>query len=60
VKIRAFTSSREEHERDDVYWVNYYPNGMCDAFTIRAGGRGAPPVPDPVDPLSGRAKVEYD
>lgn len=60
VKIRSFNSSRQDQERDDVYWVNYHPNGMCDAFTVELEDEDGRACTIQVDPLSGRAKVEYD
>lgn len=60
VRIASFDSDRVEREVNGVYWVNYYPNGMCDPYTIRlrdAYGQGAEVS---IDPLSGKAEVDYE
>jgi hypothetical protein len=30
ISIEDFTSTADDQEQDGVFWVNYYPNGMCD------------------------------
>jgi Tfp pilus assembly protein FimT len=60
IRIASFESDREEQEYEGIYWVNYHANGMCDAYeiTIEDEQRNAAVIR--VDPLSGKAQVEYD
>jgi type II secretory pathway pseudopilin PulG len=53
-------SAEERQEFDGIYWVNYYPNGMCDKYTLMLeDGSGKTATVD-VDPLSGTAEVTYE
>lgn len=49
-----------EQEHDGIYWVNYFPNGMCDKFSLRLVDEQDLSAVLYVDPLSGSAKVEYE
>jgi hypothetical protein len=60
VKIAAFESDKVEQERDGIYWVNYYANGMCDPYSVRLEDEQRRTATITVDPLSGKAKVEYE
>ncbi len=60
VKIAEFDSEQGAQEFKGVYWVNYYPNGMSDEFTVRLEDEYHKTATVSVDPLSGRAKVEYE
>jgi prepilin-type N-terminal cleavage/methylation domain-containing protein len=60
VKIARFESEKVEQEKDGIYWVNYYRNGMCDPYSIELRDEHNRSATLTVDPLSGKAKVEYD
>lgn len=60
VNITSFESEKVEQEKDGIYWVNYYRNGMCDPYSIELQDEYHKSATVTVDPLSGKAKVEYD
>ena len=60
VQIAHFESEKVEQEKDGIYWVNYYRNGMCDPYSIELRDEYNKSATVTVDPLSGKAKVEYD
>ena len=60
VNIAHFESEKVEQEKDGIYWVNYYRNGMCDPYSIELRDEHHQSATVTVDPLSGKAKVEYD
>jgi type II secretory pathway pseudopilin PulG len=60
VHISHFESDKVEQEKDGIYWVNYYRNGMCDPYSIEIQDEYHKSAVVTVDPLSGKAKVEYD
>ena len=60
VRIASFESEKVEQEKDGIYWVNYYRNGMCDPYVIELQDEYRKSATVTVDPLSGKAKVEYD
>jgi type II secretion system protein H len=60
VHISHFESSKVEQEKDGIYWVNYYRNGMCDPYSIEIEDEYHKSATVTVDPLSGKAKVEYE
>jgi hypothetical protein len=60
VKIAHFESEKVEQEKDGIYWVNYYRNGMCDPYSIELRDEYNKSATVIVDPLSGKAKVEYE
>lgn len=60
VKIASFESDKVEQEKDGIYWVNYYRNGMCDPYSLRLSDEYKKSATITVDPLSGKAKVEYE
>ena len=60
VKITHFESEKVEQEKDGIYWVNYYPNGMCDPYSVEVEDEYGKSATIEVDPLSGKAKVEYE
>lgn len=55
VKILSFRGGRVI---DDLYYVNYYPNGMCEAYEIQIGDDESRVARIQVDAVTGRAKVE--
>ena len=59
VRITSFESEKSGQVVDELYWINYYPNGMCDKYSLAlvdAYGKSAEVA---VDNLSGRVSVEY-
>ena len=42
---------------DDLYFVNYYPNGMCEAYEIKIGDEENRTATIQVDAITGKAKV---
>ena len=60
VTITHFESEKVEQEKDGIYWVNYYRNGMCDPYAIEIQDEYQKAATVTVDPLSGKAKVEYE
>ena len=60
VKISSFESEKVEQEKDGIYWVNYYPNGMCDPYAVEIEDEYGKRARIEVDPLSGKAKVDYE
>lgn len=55
VKIAAFKGGRAF---DDIYYVSYFPNGMCDAYEIELGDDENRTARIEVDAITGKAKVE--
>ena len=60
VNIVNFESEKVEQEKDGIYWVNYYRNGMCDPYSLVLRDEYHKSATVTVDPLSGKAKVEYE
>ena len=54
VKILKFSGGREI---EDLHYVNYYPNGMCEAYEIELGDDEGRATRIRVDPVTGKAKV---
>jgi type II secretory pathway pseudopilin PulG len=60
VGFSEITSVAEDQEENGVHWVNYYPNGMCDAHTVTiADARGKQMVVK-VDGITGEIHVEQN
>jgi|LSQX01.3.fsa_nt_gb prepilin-type N-terminal cleavage/methylation domain-containing protein len=57
VKILSFRGGREF---DGIYYVNYYPNGMCDSYEVRVGDSENRGARLRVDPVTGKAQVTRD
>jgi hypothetical protein len=55
VAIRSFKGGREI---DDIHYVSYYPNGMCEAYEIEIGDDENRTARIEVDPVTGKAKVD--
>ena len=53
-----FLEFRGGQELDGIYYVNYYPNGMCEAYELRMGEESDRSVRIRVDAVTGKAKVE--
>jgi hypothetical protein len=60
VKILSVKTESESQEYDGIFWVNYFPNGMCDEYTVQLRDAKNKTATVQIDPLSGRASVEYD
>ena len=60
VKIVRFVSEKKGQTHDGIYWVNYYPNGMCDPYEMELEDSHDKRVSVKVDPLSGKVAVEYE
>ena len=54
VKILSFTGGREV---DDLHYVSYYPNGMCEAYEVKIGDAEGRTARIRVDRVTGKAKV---
>lgn len=54
VKILAFAGGKEI---DELHYVSYYPNGMCEAYEIRIGDDENRVARIRVDAVTGKAKV---
>ena len=57
VKILSF---RGGQEIDELYYVNYYPNGRCEGYEIEIGDEENHRARIKVDPVTGKAKVERE
>ena len=57
VKILSFKGG---HAYDDIYYVSYFPNGMCEAFTVEIGDDENRRAEIRVDPVTGKATVERE
>jgi len=57
VKILSF---RGGQEFDDLHYVNYYPNGMCEAYEIEIGDDENHVSRIKVNAVTGKAKVERE
>lgn len=51
---------REAEEIKGVYWVNYYPNGMCDGFRIELADPNGARVVISAEGISGAADVMWE
>ncbi len=61
IKIVDFESKIADQEIEGIYWVNYFPNGMCDPYKIRvAGADGKKFATIEVDSISGQVEVKYE
>jgi len=61
VKIVEFESDVVDQEIDGIYWVKYYPNGMCDPYELRLKDPdGEKYARIEVDSVSGQVNIEYE
>jgi prepilin-type N-terminal cleavage/methylation domain-containing protein len=61
VRIVDFTAPSRLQEADGVYWVNYFPSGVSDSFSLRiADEQRRSSVRLHFDHLSGTVRTEYD
>lgn len=59
IKITSVESGKAAQQHEGIFWVNFYPSGMCDDFSITLSDDQDKTVTVSVDPLSAKAKVEY-
>lgn len=59
VKVSAFETSASGQVLQDMYWVNYFPNGMSEGFVIVLEDKAGKRARVTVDGLSGDAEVEF-
>ncbi len=57
VKILSFRGGKEF---DGIYYVSYYPNGMCDAYTIEIGDEENRKMSIQIDAVTGKATVKRE
>jgi len=57
VKILDFKGGKEF---DEIFYVSYYPNGMCDAYTIKIGDDENRTAEIEIDPVTGKAAVRRE
>lgn len=58
VKIHDFRFEDEGIEKEGVYLVRYYPNGMCDGYSLRLGDEKGKQVEIAVERFSGQLEVK--
>lgn len=51
--------STEENTYENVYLINFYPNGQCDWFRLVLQDRSGSAVEIEIDPISGRVRSEF-
>ncbi|MCS6772407.1 MAG: prepilin-type N-terminal cleavage/methylation domain-containing protein [Kiritimatiellae bacterium] len=59
ISIASFTTRTGARSLQDIYWVNYFPNGMAEGFEIELVDKLGKRARLRVDGLSGDAKVEF-
>ena len=60
INIISVESKSEDLNADDgVFTLNYYPNGMCQAYSLELEDDKGNTAFITVDPMSARARVEY-
>lgn len=60
VQIERVESRTVKQEKDGLYWVRYYSNGMCDDYSVRLSDENQKRAIVRVDPISGKVAVEYE
>ena len=60
VEIADFTCSAEGQEHNGVFWVNYYPNGMCDAHSFAIADARGRKFAVKIDGITGEIHVEQN
>lgn len=60
IRIDSFQSSGSGQVLDDVYWINYYPNGMSDGFEVVLADKTGKRARVAIDGMSGDAKVAFE
>ena len=57
VTLEDFTCSAEDQEHNGVHWVNYYPNGMCDAHSFAVADSRGRKITVKIDGITGEIHV---
>lgn len=61
VAISDFECEIEEQEIDGIHWVAYFPNGMCDPYSLRlVDPDGEHSALIEIDSVSGKVEVQYE
>jgi type II secretion system protein H len=60
VRIENFESPQADRELDDIYWVNFFPNGMCEGFELKLVDKDGRSATVTMEGVSGAVKVEYE
>lgn len=60
VKIERVESRTAKQEKDGIYWVRYYANGMSDDYDVKLVDENQKRAIVRVDPISGKVAVEYE
>ena len=56
----AFTAFSGGRDIDDIHYVTYYPNGMCDGWTVHLADGDSRKKSVRIDPVTSKAKVSDD
>ena len=59
VRISNIETAEESAKFEDAAWVNFYPNGMSDAFKVTLIDEDNKEAEVSVDPISGRVSIDY-
>lgn len=59
VKISGFESSVKGQALNDIYWVNFFPNGMSEGFVIELQDKAGKRARIKVEGISGDTTVEF-
>ncbi len=57
VSISAFETERPDQVYDQIYFVNYYPNGMCDPFSLHLKDDRNKMTVIEIDSISGSVEI---
>jgi type II secretory pathway pseudopilin PulG len=60
VKIMDVESEKKDQEYKGIFWVTYYPSGMCDKYTVFLEDSNSKKAEIKIDPLSGKVEVDYE
>ena len=56
----AFTAFSGGRDIDDIHYVTYYPNGMCEGYTVSLADADSRRKSVRIDPVTAKAKVSDD
>ncbi len=59
VKLVSFSTRAGDRSLDDMYWVNFFPNGMSEGFELELEDKAGKRARVRVDGLSGDATVSF-
>lgn len=60
INITSFETGKKDQESSDIYWINYYPNGMCDGFEVQLSDKDGKTMTITVDGVSGATVVKNE